>query len=151
MTPSAMKKLRDEGSIEIEFVDAGMEPIENVDYDVRLEDTVLRQRHPVRHPLSVREDVQRELALELLGVVAARPPVDRNYNARGIGDHKDVTRACHHGDRLRCYRGKLRHGACRGATSRTNALGDCQAASGSASSEARDPDLHEYAFVVSDH
>ena len=38
MTPSAMKKLRDEGWIEIEFVDAGMEPVENIDFEVRLAD-----------------------------------------------------------------------------------------------------------------
>jgi hypothetical protein len=38
MTPSALKKLRDEGWIEIVFVDAGMEPVADVDFDLRLAD-----------------------------------------------------------------------------------------------------------------
>jgi hypothetical protein len=38
ITPSALKKLRDEGWIEIVFVDAGMEPVADVDFDLRLAD-----------------------------------------------------------------------------------------------------------------
>jgi hypothetical protein len=38
ITPSALKKLRDDGWIEIQFVDAGMEPVADVDYDLRLVD-----------------------------------------------------------------------------------------------------------------
>jgi len=37
-SPSALKKLRDEGWIEIVFVDAGMEPIADADFDLRLSD-----------------------------------------------------------------------------------------------------------------
>lgn len=38
LTPSAIKKLKDEGWIEIAMVDAGGEPIADVDFDVRLAD-----------------------------------------------------------------------------------------------------------------
>ncbi len=38
ISPSALRKLRDEGWIEIVFVDAGMEPVANVDFDLRLAD-----------------------------------------------------------------------------------------------------------------
>ena len=38
LTPSALKKLQDEGWIEIMFVDAGMEPMPDIDYSVRLAD-----------------------------------------------------------------------------------------------------------------
>jgi hypothetical protein len=38
VSPSALRKLRDEGWIEIAFVDAGMEPVANVDFDLRLAD-----------------------------------------------------------------------------------------------------------------
>jgi hypothetical protein len=38
LSPSAIKKLRDEGWIEIVLVDAGLEPLADKDYDVRLAD-----------------------------------------------------------------------------------------------------------------
>jgi hypothetical protein len=38
ITPSALKKLKDDGWIEIVFVDAGMEPIADADYSVKLAD-----------------------------------------------------------------------------------------------------------------
>jgi hypothetical protein len=38
ITPSALRKLRDEGWIEIVFVDAGMEPVADVDFDLKLAD-----------------------------------------------------------------------------------------------------------------
>jgi hypothetical protein len=38
LSPSALKKLKDEGWLEIVLVDAGMEPLANEDYDVRLAD-----------------------------------------------------------------------------------------------------------------
>jgi hypothetical protein len=38
ISPSALRKLRDEGWIEIAFVDAGMEPVAGVDFDLRLAD-----------------------------------------------------------------------------------------------------------------
>jgi hypothetical protein len=38
ITPSVLRKLRDEGWIEIAFVDAGGEPVANVDFDLRLAD-----------------------------------------------------------------------------------------------------------------
>ena len=38
LTPSALKKLKDEGWIEIVFVDAGMEPIADAEYDIKLAD-----------------------------------------------------------------------------------------------------------------
>jgi hypothetical protein len=38
ITPSALRKLRDEGWLEIVLVDAGMEPVADKDYDVRLAD-----------------------------------------------------------------------------------------------------------------
>jgi hypothetical protein len=38
LTPSALKKLRDEGWIEIDFVDAGMEPVADVEFELTLSD-----------------------------------------------------------------------------------------------------------------
>jgi len=38
ISPSALLRLRDEGWIEIAFVDAGMEPVASVDFDLRLAD-----------------------------------------------------------------------------------------------------------------
>jgi hypothetical protein len=57
MTPSAMKKLRDEGCIEIEFVDAGMEPVENVDFEVRLADGQTKSGRTSKKGLARYEDI----------------------------------------------------------------------------------------------
>ena len=57
-TPSALKKLRDEGWIEIQFVDAGMEPVADIDYDLRLADQQVKAGKTDKKGLARFEGIQ---------------------------------------------------------------------------------------------
>jgi hypothetical protein len=58
ITPSALKKIRDEGWIEIAFVDAGMEPVADVDYEVRLADGQVKSGKTSQKGLARYDDIQ---------------------------------------------------------------------------------------------
>jgi len=58
LTPSALKKLRDEGWIEIMFVDAGMEPMPDIDYSVRLADGQVKSGKTNKEGLARFDEIQ---------------------------------------------------------------------------------------------
>jgi len=58
LTPSALKKLRDEGWVEIMFVDAGMEPLADVDYSVRLADGQVKSGKTNKEGLARFDEIQ---------------------------------------------------------------------------------------------